>query len=182
MGVTGTRLDLRSTQEVHKFPCMTWITKIFQPAESPLIIPYHAIPDITVPTETGDKLMPTQARGFPGFLLVCMQGTWGWLLSQVCSFPTAWKSLICIHAHDHITGNNEFSEMRWCYKRVNKHNKILCRGSECLPSMCGKAGCTPKHLNAFSSLQKSYFWKYKRINTQNKNSTKSCFEFFSNKS
>ena len=47
---------------------MTCITKIFQPTESPLIIPYYAIPDITVPTETGDKLTPTQGRGFPGFL------------------------------------------------------------------------------------------------------------------
>ena len=47
---------------------MTCITNIFQPTESPLIIPYYAIPDITVPTETGDKLTPTQGRGFPGFL------------------------------------------------------------------------------------------------------------------
>ena len=75
MGVTRTRLDLRSTQEVYNLPYMTCITKVFQPTESPLIIPYHAIPDITVPTETGDKLMPTQGRGFPGFLPVCMQGT-----------------------------------------------------------------------------------------------------------
>ena len=36
--------------------------------KSPPIIPYYAIPDITVPTETGDKLTPTQGRGFPGFL------------------------------------------------------------------------------------------------------------------
>ena len=72
MGVTGTRLDLWSTQEVYNLPCMISITNIFQPTESPLISPYHAIPDITVPTETGDKLMPTQDRGFPGFLPVCM--------------------------------------------------------------------------------------------------------------
>ena len=45
-------------------PCMISITNIFQPTESPLISPYHAIPDITVPAETGDKLMPTQGRGF----------------------------------------------------------------------------------------------------------------------
>ena len=43
---------------------MVSITNIFQPTESLLISPYHAIPDITVPTETGDKLMPTQGRGF----------------------------------------------------------------------------------------------------------------------
>ena len=47
---------------------MISITNIFQPTASPLIIPYHAIPDITVPTETGDRLTPTQGRGFPGFL------------------------------------------------------------------------------------------------------------------
>ena len=47
---------------------MTCITNIFQPTKSPLNIPYHAIPDITVPTKTGDKLTPTQGRGFPGFL------------------------------------------------------------------------------------------------------------------
>ena len=141
-------------------PCMISITNIFQPTESPLMSLYHAIPDITVPTETGDKLMPTQGRGFPGFLPVCMQGTWGWLSSQVCSFPTAWKSLICIHAYDHITWNNKFSEMRWCYTCVNKHIKMLCRGSECLPSMCGKAGCTPKLLKASSLSQKSYLKIY----------------------
>ena len=134
-------------------PCMISITNIFQPTESPLILPYHAIPDITVLTETGDKLMPTQGRGFLGFLPVCMQGTWGWLSSQVCSFPTAWKSLICIHANDHITWNIKFSAIRWCYKCVNYHTKILCRGSECLPSMCGKAGCTPKLLKASSFSQ-----------------------------
>ena len=110
--VTGTRLDLRSTQEVYNLPCMTCITKIFQPTESPLIIPYHAIPDITVPTDTGDKLMPTQGRGFPGFLPVCMQGTWGWFSSQVCSFPTAWKSITCTHAYDHITWNNKFPQSK----------------------------------------------------------------------
>ena len=48
-------------------PCMISITNIFQPTESPLISPYHAIPDITVPTETGDKLIPTQGRGFSRF-------------------------------------------------------------------------------------------------------------------
>ena len=47
---------------------MTCITNIFQPKKSPLNVPYHAIPDITVPTGTGDKLTPTQGRGFPGFL------------------------------------------------------------------------------------------------------------------
>ena len=134
-------------------PCMISMTNIFQPTESPLISPCHDIPDITVPTETGDKLMPTQGRGFPGFLPVCMQGTWGWLSSQVCPFPTAWKLITCTHAYDHITWNNKSFEMRWCYNVSMITPKILCQGSGCLPSMCGKAGCTPKHLKVFSSLQ-----------------------------
>ena len=125
-------------------PCMISITNIFQPTESPLISPCHAIPDITVQTETGDKLMPTQGWGFPGFLPVCMQGTWGWLSSQVCSFPTAWKSITCTHAYDHITWNNKFSDIRGVINVSTNTQKILCLGSECLPSMCGKAGCTPK--------------------------------------
>ena len=42
--------------------------KIISTNKSTLIIPCHAIPDITVPMGTGDKLTPTQGRGFPGFL------------------------------------------------------------------------------------------------------------------
>ena len=162
-------------------PCMISMTNIFHPAESPLISPYHAIPDITVPTETGDKLMPTQGWGFPGFLPVCMQGTWGWLSSQVCSFPTAWKSITCTHAYDHITWNNKSFEMRWCYKCINDHTKTLCRGSECLPSMCGKAGCSPNFWKFLLS-PKNPIWKYIWINTHFKNRTKKLFEIFSNKS
>ena len=109
-------------------PCMISITNIFHPTESPLISPYHAIPDITVPTETGDKLMPTQGRGFPGFLPVCMQGTWGWFSSQVNPFPTAWESTTCTHAYDHITWNNKSFEMRWCYKCINDHTKNIMPG------------------------------------------------------
>ena len=180
MGVTGIRLDLWSTQEVYWFSCMTCITKIFQPTASPLIIPYHAIPDITVPTVTGDKLMPTQGRGFHGFLPVCMQGTWGWFSSQVNPFPTAWESTTCTHAYDHITWNNKSFEMRWCYKGINDHTKILCRGSECLPSMCGEAGCNPKLLKVFFSLQKSYLRKFE-INTYFQNSTKKLLGKFWNK-
>ena len=73
----GYRYKTRSTVNSGglSIPCMISMTNIFQPTESPLISPCHATPDITVPTETGDKLMPTQGRGFPGFLLVCMQGT-----------------------------------------------------------------------------------------------------------
>ena len=66
----GYRNKTRSTVDSggSSIPCMISITNIFHPTESPLISPYHAIPDITVPTETGDKLTPTQGRGFPGFL------------------------------------------------------------------------------------------------------------------
>ena len=182
MGVTGTRLDLRSTQEVYNFPCMTCITKIFQPTESPLTIPHYAIPDITVPTETGDKLMPTQGRGFPGFLPACMQGTWGWLSSQVCSFPTAWKSLICIHAYDHITWNNKFSEMRWCYKRVNEHTKNIMPGIRMLAFNVWKGRVHSKTFGSLSPLSKILFKKYFWINTQIQKQHKSCLKYFSNKS
>src|SRR3954470_10006525 len=45
--------------------CMTCIPNIYINQQiSPLNIPYHAISEITVPTGTGDKLMPTQGRGF----------------------------------------------------------------------------------------------------------------------
>ena len=64
MGVTGTRLDLWSTQEAYNLLCMISMTNIIHPSESLLISPYHAIPDITVPTETGHKLKTTQGRGF----------------------------------------------------------------------------------------------------------------------
>ena len=46
---------------------MISITNIIHPTGSPLISPCHAISDITVPTETGDKLIPTQGRGFSRF-------------------------------------------------------------------------------------------------------------------
>ena len=59
-----------------------------QQTESPLIIPYYAIPDTTVSTETGDKLVSTQDRGFPGFPPIGMKGIRGWLLSQVYQIPT----------------------------------------------------------------------------------------------
>ena len=183
MGVTGTRLDLRSTQEVYSIPCMISITNIFQPIESPLILPYHAIPDITVPTDTGDKLMPTQGRGFPGFLPVCMQGTWGWLSSRVWSFPIAWKSQICIHAHDHLTWNNNFSNKGGSVISVSMNTqKYHARvQNACLQCVEGQG-----------ALQN--FWKFSSLSLQSpilnqfelthkfKNSTKKLFEFFSNKS
>ena len=125
-------------------PCMISMTTIFQPIESPLISPCHAIPDITVPTETGDKLMPTQGRGFPGFLPVCMQGIWGWLSSQVCPLPTTWNQQ---HAPMHMIISHEITTPSKCGGVINVSTitpKILCRDSGCLPSMCGKAGCTPK--------------------------------------
>ena len=163
-------------------PCMISITNIYHQTESPLISPYHAIPDRTVPTETGDKLLPTQGWGFPGFLPVCMQGTWGWILSQVCSFPTAWKSLICTHAYDHTTWNNESFEMRWCYNVSTITPKILCRDSECLPSMCGKAGCSPNFLKVCLLSPKILIENIFELTHISKTEPKSCFKFFSNKS
>ena len=159
-------------------PYMISITNIFHPTESPLISPYHAIPDITVPTETGDKLMPTQGWGFPGFLPVCMQGTWGWILSQVCSFPTAWKSLICTHAYDHTTWNNESFEMRWCYNVSTITPKILCRDSECLPSMLWRGEVLSKTFESFFSLPKILFKNIFELTHISKTVQKSCLGNF----
>src|SRR3954465_7929219 len=50
MGVTGTRLDLWPTQEAYEFPAWLAQQKYTSTNKSPPIIPYHAIPDITVPT------------------------------------------------------------------------------------------------------------------------------------
>ena len=115
-----------------------------QPTESPLTIPHYAIPDITVPTETGDKLMPSQGRGFPGFLPACMQGTWGWLPSQVCSFPTAWKPLICTHAYDlFIVIKIMYAPSQKGAVTISKHHtKYYARVQKCLPSSVCMWGCT----------------------------------------
>ena len=163
-------------------PCMISITNIFQPTESPLILPYHAIPDITVSTEIGDKLMPTQGRGFPGFLPVCMQGTWGWLSSQVWSFPTAWKSQICIHAHDHLTWNNNFSKKRGSVINVSTNTqKYHARVQNACLQVKGRQGAF-QTLEIFLLPSKSYFKHIKELTQKNKNSTKSCLEIFSIKS
>ena len=161
---------------------MISITNIIHPTGSPLISPCHAISDITVPTETGDKLMPTQGRGFPGFLPVCMQGIWGWLSSQVCPLPTAWKSTTCTHAYDHITWNNKSFEMRWCYKCINDHTKIIMPGFRMLAFNVWKGKVLSKLLKVFFSFPKILFEKYIWINTYFKNRTKKLFENFSNKS
>ena len=159
-------------------PCMISITNIFQPTESPLISPYHAIPDITVPTETGDKLMPTQGRGFPGFLQVCMQGTWGWLSSQVCSFPTAWKSIACTHAYDHITWNNKSFEMRWCYKCINNHTKNIMPGFRMLAfNVVEGWGAVQNFWKLSGSLQNPIL-KILELTHNFKTAQKSCLNFF----
>src|SRR3954470_2144534 len=57
------------------------------------IVPHHAIPDITVPTETGDKLTPTQGKGFLGFLSGMHVRYMRMItITRVCLFPTARKS------------------------------------------------------------------------------------------
>ena len=157
---------------------MISITNIFHPTESPLISPYHAIPDITVPTETGDKLMPTQGRGFPGFLPVCMQGTWGWLSSQVCPFPTAWKSITCTHAYDHITWNNKFLQsevMLWTCHRTHKN---IMPGFRMLAFRSWEGRVHFKLLKYFSSLQKSYFSNIKELTHKIKTAPKVVLNFF----
>ena len=135
-------------------PCMISMTNIFQPTESPLISPCHAIPDITVPTETGDKLMPTQGRGFSRVPAGMHARHMRVIIITSVSISNSMEinNLHMIISHE-ITS---FSKVRWCYERVIEHTKILCRGSECLPSMCGKAGCTPKLLKVSSLSPKSY--------------------------
>ena len=38
--------------------------------------------------------------------------------------------------------NNIYSKSKWCCNRIKQHTKILCPGSECLPSRVCKWGCT----------------------------------------
>ena len=182
MGVTGTRLDLWSTQEVHKFPCMTCIT---ENVSTNTITAHHTSLCHTGHNRPNGDRRQTHAyprqRFFPDSFRHAGKAHEDDYYHKCDHFQSAWKSLICIHAHDHLTWNNKFSKMRWCYKRVIEHTKILCRGSECLPSMCGKAGCTSKLLKVYLLSSKILF-RNKWINTQNKNSTKSCSEIFSNKS
>ena len=159
-------------------PCMISMTNIFHPAESPLISPYHAIPDITVPTETGDKLMPTQGRGFPGFLPVCMQGTWGWLSSQVCPFPTAWKSITCTHPYDHITWNNKFLQsevMLWTCHRTHKN---IMPGFRMLAFNVWKGRVHSKTFESFFSLPKILFKNIFELTHISKTEPKSCLKIF----
>ena len=159
-------------------PCMISITNIFHPTESPLISPYHAIPDITVPTETGDKLMPTQGRGFPGFLPVCMQGTWGWLSSQVSSFPIAWKSITCTHAYDHITWNNKFLQsevMLWTCHRTHKN---IMPGFRMLAFNVWKGRVHSKTFESFFSLPKILFKNIFELTHISKTEPKSCLKNF----
>ena len=176
----GYRNKTRSTVDSggSSIPCMISITNIFHQTESPLISPYHAIPDRTVPTETGDKLMPTQGRGFPGFLPVCMQGTWGWVSSQVSPFPTAWKSTTCTHAYDHITWNDKSFECGGVINASTITSKILCRDSECLPSMLWRGEVLSKTFESFFSLPKILFKNIFELTHISKTVQKSCLKIF----
>ena len=160
MGVTGTRLDLRSTQEVQVFPAWLAWHIYSHPTESPLISPYHAIPDITVPTETGDKLMPTQGRGFPGSYRYACKAHEDDDHHKCVLFQQHGKQK---RAPMHMIISHEITSPSKCGGVINASTitpKILCRDSECLPSMCGKAGCTPKTFESFFSLPKSYLKIY----------------------
>ena len=119
---------------------------------------------------------------FSRFLPVCMQGTWGWLSSQVCSFPTAWKSITCTHAYDHITWNNKSFEMRWCYKCINDHTKNIMPGFRMLAFRSREGRVHFKLLKYFSSLQKSYFSNINGLTHKIKTAQKVVLNFFSNKS
>ena len=73
-----------------------------QQTESPLIIPYYAISDITVPTKTGDKLTPTQGRGFPGFLSGMHAKHTKMITITSISISNSKESSLCTHAYDCI--------------------------------------------------------------------------------
>ena len=63
-------------------------------------------------------------------------------------------SPICTHVCDFIVIKITYAPSQGGVVTISKHlTKILCRGSECLPSMCGKAGCTPKLLKVSSLSQ-----------------------------
>ena len=117
-------------------------------------------------------------QSFPGFLPVCMQGTWGWLSSQVWSFPTTWKSQICIHAHDRLTWNNNSPKWGGVINVSTNTPKIICRDSECLPSTCGKAGCSPNFWKFSSLSPKSYLKNIFELTHISKTEPKSCLNFF----
>ena len=91
MGVTGTRLDLRLSQEVEVIPYMISITNIFSTNRQNHHSSYPIMPYRTQPSRrwTRDKLMSTQDSDFPGFLTVCMKSLRGWLLSPAYPFLTA---------------------------------------------------------------------------------------------
>ena len=138
-------------------------------------MPYRTYPSRRGPA-TSSRL--PKAEAFPDSFPACMQDTWGCLPSQVYSFPTAWKSLICIHANDHITWNNKSFEMRWCYKSVNEHTKILCRGFRMLAFNMWNGRMHSKTFESFLlSLQGPILNKFE-LTHKFKNSTKICLKIF----
>ena len=138
------------------------------------------MPYRTQPSRRGtrDKLVSTQDKDSLGFLPVGMRATRGWLLSQAYLFPTAWKSLICIHSNDHITWNNKSFEMSWWYKRVNEHTKNIMPGFRMLAFKVWRGGGALQNFWKFSSSLQNPIFKNMQITHISKTIQKSYLENF----
>ena len=119
-----------------------------------------------------------KAEVFPGFLPVCMQGTWGWLSSQVSSFPTAWKSLM------HMIIPHEIMSPSKCGGVINvstitpKHYAGI--HNACL--QCVERQGALQTFESFFSLPKILFKIIFELTHISKTVQKKLFEIFSNKS
>ena len=138
-------------------------------------MPYRTYPSRRGPA-TSSRL--PKAEAFPDSFPACMQDTWGWLPSQVYSFPTAWKSLICIHANDHITWNNKSFEMRWCYKRVNKHTKNIMPGFIMLAFKVWRSGGALQNFWKLSASLQNPILKILELTHNFKTAQKRCLKNF----
>ena len=159
-------------------PCMISVTNIFHQTESPLISPYHAIPDRTVPTETGSKLIPTQGRGFPRFPAGMHARHMRVIIITSVFISNSMESITCTHAYDHITWNNKSFEMRWCYKCINDHSKNIMPGFRMLAFNVWKARVLSKLLKVFFSFPKILFESIFELTHISKTEQKKSLNFF----
>ena len=126
--------------------------------ESPLIIPHHALPDITVSTKN-----QRQARVYPRQRLSRIPPDRHERHTKVITIRSisnsnSKESSLCTHEYDHSTTKKIQNTLRQggVVFASNDTQQILCRGSECLPSRVCKWGALFE--NCFP-LQKSYFKK-----------------------
>ena len=160
MGVTGTRLDLWPTQEVYSF-----LHDMYNKYISTNTINTHYIllchtghtrPD-------GDR---RQAHAYPRQRLSRIP------FRHACKIHEDDYHHKYTHFQQH--GNHQYASMQMIISHeitspskwggvINVPTntpKILCRGSECLPSRCGEVGVLSKTFESFLPLSKILFWKY----------------------